>query len=67
MAEESYGLEDYSDGQPVLSIDPVCGREVAEEDSAGKVGYWGQHYYFCSETCKKMFEEDPERYAGRQR
>ncbi len=62
--EESYGLKDYSDGQPVLSRDPVCGMQVAESESAGKVGYWGQDYYFCSEDCKKRFEEDPEKYAG---
>lgn len=62
MAEESYGLQDYSDDQPVLSVDPVCGLEVAENDCAGNVGYKGQLFYFCSENCKKTFEEDPEKY-----
>jgi P-type Cu+ transporter len=67
MTEESYGLKDYSDGQPVLSRDPVCGLSVKESCAARKTGYWGQTYYFCSEHCLKMFEESPERYAGQAR
>lgn len=67
MAEESYGLADYSDGQPVNSLDPVCGMEVNEASAAGKVGFWGQTYYFCSENCLKTFEENPTQFVGRQR
>lgn len=67
MAEESFGLADYSDEQPVLSIDPVCGMEVVEGQEAAKVGYAGQMYYFCSLDCRDRFQEEPARYAGRQK
>lgn len=62
--EESYGLQDYSDGSPVFSIDPVCGTKVEESRAAGKTGYAGQMYYFCSRDCQIKFEEDPGLYTG---
>ena len=64
--EESYGLEDYSDGQPTFSVDPVCGMPVDESKAAAKTGYAGVMYYFCSTDCRTIFEEDPARYAGKQ-
>ncbi len=65
--EETYGLQDYSDGSATVAVDPVCGMKVNEKDAAGKIGYAGAMYYFCSEDCKKAFEEDPAQYAGTQR
>lgn len=65
--EDSYGLEDYSDQQPVLSIDPVCGMEVDEGAAKYKTTYWGQTYFFCSEECEHRFNENPSHYAGQQR
>ena len=61
--EESYGLEDHSDGEPVHSRDPVCGA-VVDEAGAAKTGYAGQMYYFCSVHCQKKFEERPGTYLG---
>jgi P-type Cu+ transporter len=63
--EESYGLEDYSDGSEVSSRDPVCGMVVVESRAAGKTGYAGETFYFCSIDCRKRFEEDPGRYIGK--
>lgn len=62
--EETYGLQDYSDGSPIYSKDPVCGRDVEEGKAAGKVTYLGVEYYFCSPACKKAFEESPGTYTG---
>jgi len=42
--EETYGLQDYSDGSPIYSKDPVCGREVDEAKAAGKVTHLGATY-----------------------
>ncbi len=67
MPEETYGLQDYSDHQPVYSLDPVCGMKVDESKAAGKTGYAGQMYYFCSVDCKIKFEEDPGRFIGQSR
>jgi membrane fusion protein, copper/silver efflux system len=46
--------------------DLVCGMDV-EEDAAKAVGrtseYRGKQYYFCSDSCKRQFEKDPESYT----
>jgi len=46
--------------------DPVCGMEVDKADAVGQSEYDGQAYYFCSDVCKRRFDDDPSRYtAGR--
>ncbi|MEW6660499.1 MAG: efflux RND transporter periplasmic adaptor subunit [Thermodesulfobacteriota bacterium] len=45
--------------------DPVCGHEVDETQAqAGGLTsvYQGKTYYFCSYSCNKEFDKDPERY-----
>jgi YHS domain-containing protein len=61
---EPYGLEDHADNTPVYSKDPVCGAAVDESHAAGKTGYAGQMYYFCSPDCRLKFEENPKRFIG---
>ena len=63
--EESFGLEDYSDGTPESSVDPVCGATVDESKAAGKTGYAGQTYYFCSVSCQRNFEASPAAYVAK--
>ncbi len=46
-----------------MAIDPVCGMEVDEKTAPAKTTYQGGTYFFCSETCKQDFEEDPERFV----
>ncbi len=46
----------------MAGFDPVCGMTIEEGDAAGKSDYKGQTYFFCSETCKKRFDGDPERF-----
>jgi membrane fusion protein, copper/silver efflux system len=47
--------------------DPVCGMEV-DKVLASKAGRQvdrdGQAYFFCSDACKKRFDEEPERYLS---
>lgn len=54
--------------------DPVCGMTIDLQQAAGTVPdygavatvtYQGQTYYFCSTACKKTFEKDPAKYAGK--
>jgi YHS domain-containing protein len=43
--------------------------EVDEKRAAGmgRVSeYEGGVYYFCADECKKQFDEEPDRFAGRQ-
>ncbi len=41
-------------------IDPVCGMTIDKKDSIFTSSHRGVAYYFCSEKCKKLFDEDPE-------
>lgn len=43
--------------------DPVCGMQINAEKAAAKVEYQGQTYYFCTEACRKQFEQDPSKYV----
>ncbi len=45
-----------------MPTDPVCGMEVSERGAAGRVEYQGKTYYFCSDSCREEFTEDPEHY-----
>ena len=65
--EESWGLQDYSrpDDKPTASVDPVCGMTVTEAEApGGHSNYAGETYYFCSDLCRKNFEQDPAKYIG---
>ena len=33
--------------------------------AAGKSEYNGETYYFCSSGCKKTFDKNPEKFAGK--
>jgi Cu+-exporting ATPase len=43
--------------------DPVCGMSV-DPDSEGRVEYAGTTYLFCSDGCRRKFEERPEQFLG---
>lgn len=42
--------------------DPVCGMEV--NDNGIETSYLGKTFHFCSEQCKKLFNLNPNKYAG---
>ena len=44
--------------------DPVCNMEIDEQSAAGQSQYQGQTYYFCTESCKDEFDQNPEQYAN---
>ena len=46
-----------------MAIDPVCKMEVDEKRSI-KITYKNKAYYFCSDACKKTFEENPETFIN---
>jgi YHS domain-containing protein len=47
-----------------MVIDPVCKMKVEPDKAAAKADYAGQMYYFCSDTCRKTFTAEPEKYAS---
>lgn len=50
-----------------MAIDPVCGMEVETERAAASAEYGGNTYYFCAESCRETFEQDPGKYASEQK
>lgn len=42
--------------------DPVCGMSVDSKTTTLHSVYEERHYYFCSESCKKQFEENPKQF-----
>jgi YHS domain-containing protein len=48
-----------------MAIDPICGMTVDEKTAQLKSEYGGQTYYFCSPGCKRSFDKEPQKYAGK--
>ena len=42
--------------------DPVCGMEVKGDSIVSN--HLGRTFHFCSEQCKKVFDVNPNKYAG---
>ena len=45
-----------------MKRDPVCGLLIDPADALRRE-YHGKSYYFCSELCKREFEDRPDEYA----
>jgi YHS domain-containing protein len=45
-----------------MAMDVVCGMEVDEGTAPAKTDYEGRTYFFCSNSCKQDFLENPDRY-----
>lgn len=45
--------------------DPVCGMTIDSDTAKARVEVGGTTYYFCSTSCRQVFEADPERYVPR--
>ena len=45
-----------------MTIDPVCKMQVNESKAAATSEYQGKKYYFCAISCKRKFDENPEKY-----
>ncbi len=43
--------------------DPVCGMDVEANPGAKQSSYQGKTFYFCSDGCRKTFDQDPARHA----
>jgi Cu+-exporting ATPase len=43
--------------------DPVCGMTVDPKETTYYSVFQNKHFYFCSESCKKQFDEKPQDFA----
>jgi Cu+-exporting ATPase len=48
-----------------MVIDPVCGMQVDEKQSAGSIVHDNRTYHFCSPDCLNKFQANPGKYAGK--
>lgn len=48
----------------MMTKDPVCGMEVDETKASGKSTVGGRTYYFCSDACKKRFDQNPGEFTA---
>lgn len=46
-----------------MTTDPVCGMKIDEKNAQAQSQYGGKTYSFCSEDCRRKFDEKPEQYA----
>jgi YHS domain-containing protein len=46
-----------------MNIDPVCGMIIDDNNREFQTMYAGRKFFFCSEECRKEFEERPEEYV----
>lgn len=44
--------------------DPVCGMLLDDATAPARSTYKGKTYYFCAESEKTAFDQDPERYVA---
>ncbi|MDX1469207.1 MAG: XdhC family protein [Acidimicrobiia bacterium] len=51
--------------KPATAIDPICGMEVAADESSRPFEYRDETYYFCCPACRSTFESDPETHLRR--
>jgi Cu+-exporting ATPase len=45
-----------------MATDPVCKMVIEESKAAGTSVYQGTTYYFCAASCKRAFDQDPQKY-----
>jgi Cu+-exporting ATPase len=46
--------------------DLVCGMKIKKEEAAASSLYKGKEYFFCAQSCKEKFDENPEKYIKRE-
>jgi YHS domain-containing protein len=62
-SEQAKGTQ-TQEKEDVMVKDLVCGMTIDPASAAGTSDYMGQTYYFCALSCKKAFDEDPEKYIA---
>jgi YHS domain-containing protein len=60
-------VAEFASGPAVSSratmlTDPVCGAIFEEFQAAGRSDLRGETYYFCSQSCKMEFDDNPDGY-----
>lgn len=61
IADRVLQLEDgrLTEGGIFLATDPVCGMKIPKTKAVAETIYQGKTYYFCSQTCREQFANNP--------
>jgi P-type Cu+ transporter len=46
-----------------MTLDPVCGMPIDEKNPEFQSAFAGKKYFFCSDECRKEFEDRPDEYV----
>ena len=46
-----------------MERDVVCGMQIDPAKAAGSSVHEGKTYYFCSQSCKSKFDQNPKQYV----
>jgi Ala-tRNA(Pro) deacylase len=63
LAQFASGPSIASMRRPTIVTDTVCGARIEENRAAGWSQLRGETYYFCSQSCKMEFDDNPHAYA----
>ena len=44
--------------------DPVCGMEFDSSQAEAQTIHEGQSYFFCSQECRRIFEDNPREFIN---
>jgi YHS domain-containing protein len=64
VAEFTSGPSMSSRTRVATLTDPVCGATFTKDQAAGRSEHRGATYYFCSQSCKMEFDDNPNAYGG---
>ena len=45
-----------------MVTDPVCGMQIDSSQAEAQTVHEGQAYFFCSQECRRTFEENPKEF-----
>jgi YHS domain-containing protein len=48
-----------------MRTDPVCGMQVDDQKASAKSQFQGTTYHFCSDECKRKFDQQPQQFASK--
>jgi Cu+-exporting ATPase len=63
--EASSGYSTQGENIMAMHTDPVCGMQVDDQKSTAKSQFQGTNYHFCSDECKRKFDQQPQQYASK--
>ena len=45
-------------------VDPVCKMKIENSKAVATSEHKGKKYYFCAAGCKRVFDQNPEKYLA---